>query len=105
MTAQGQRGRQIVSSTSRPLLAKHVKLQHNKVRDQWVLLAPERLLEPDEPALETIRRCDGEATVDEIAQSLANEYNASAEDIKRDVLPLLQDLTDKRFMTIKQDHD
>ena len=93
--------RQIVCPGSRPVLAEHVKLTYNKVRNQWVMLAPERVLEPDEPALDTLRRCDGHTTVGQIAQSLAKDYTASAEAIQTDILPLLQDLTDKGFLVIK----
>ena len=92
--------RNIVSAESVPMLPSHVRLHHDKVRDAWVLLAPERLLTPDKIALEILRLCDGKTTVASISLKLAKEYNASVDEIQKDVLVLLQDLVDKDFMDI-----
>ena len=82
------------------MLPSHVRLHHDKVRDAWVLLAPERLLTPDETALEILRLCDGKTTVAGISLKLAEEYNAPVDEIQKDVLAMLQDLADKDFMEI-----
>ncbi len=92
--------RTMVSAESIPILPTHIRLHHDKVRDAWVLLAPERLLTPDEIALEILRLCDGKTTVAAISEKLAKEYNAPSEEIQKDVKTMLQDLVDKDFMTI-----
>ena len=92
--------RNIISAESVPMLPSHVRLHHDKVRDAWVLLAPERLLTPDETALEVLRLCDGKTTVASISLKLAEEYNAPVDEIQKDVLTMLQDLADKDFMEI-----
>ncbi|MXX99140.1 MAG: pyrroloquinoline quinone biosynthesis peptide chaperone PqqD [Gammaproteobacteria bacterium] len=92
--------RNIISAESTPILPSHVRLHHDKVRDAWVLLAPERLLTPDETALEILRLCDGKTTVAGISLKLAEEYNAPVDEIQKDVLAMLQDLADKDFMEI-----
>ena len=92
--------RNIISANSSPVLPGHVKLHHDEARDRWVLLAPERLLEPDEAALSVLRLCDGKKTVEEISGKLALDYNASIDQIRNDILPMLQNLVDKDFLQI-----
>ena len=89
----------VIGETSAPRLGPHVKLRFDKQRDQWIVLAPERLFVPDSVALEIIRRCDGVATVAAIVGALAEAYKAPRDTILRDVRTLLQDLADKGIMT------
>ncbi|MET0313422.1 MAG: pyrroloquinoline quinone biosynthesis peptide chaperone PqqD, partial [Hansschlegelia sp.] len=55
-----------VSSDSTPRLPRGVRLRRDEVRDQWLLLAPERVLHPDAIAVAVLERCDGVRTVTEI---------------------------------------
>ena len=87
-----------VSGESRLVLPRHVKLQHDKVRDRWILLAPERVLDPDETALEILRLLDGQRSVEDIVVTLAEKYAAPREVIRGDVVAMLQDLSDKGFL-------
>ena len=48
-----------VSETSRPVLPRHAKLKFDETRQVWVILAPERVLAPDEIAVEVLQLCDG----------------------------------------------
>ncbi len=89
--------RAIVESGSVPRLPRHVKLRFDEARDRWVVLAPERVLMPDETALEILKRCDGETSVEAIVDGLARAYEAPAAEIREDVSLLLQDLADKGF--------
>ena len=41
-----------VSETSRPVLPRHARLKFDETRQVWVILAPERVLAPDEIAVE-----------------------------------------------------
>lgn len=92
--------RAIVDGNSAPGLPRHVRLKEDKQRGGWVILAPERVLMPDEISLEIIRRCDGETTVDAICGVLATEFNAPQDEIAKDVIDVLQDLADKGFLTV-----
>ena len=92
--------RAIVESTSVPRLPRHVKLRFDEARDRWVVLAPERVLMPDETALEILKRCDGETSVEAIVDGLAGAYEAPAAEIHDDVSALLQDLADKGFIQL-----
>jgi pyrroloquinoline quinone biosynthesis protein D len=93
-------GRNIsVSETSRPVLPRHVKLKFDETRQVWVILAPERVLAPDEIAVEVLQLCDGVRNVDAMIDQLATKYAAEREAIATDVIAMLQDLADKGFLT------
>ena len=87
-----------VSEASRPVLPRHAKLKFDETRQVWVILAPERVLAPDEVAVEVLRLCDG-VSVGEIVDRLAEKYAAPREAILTDVISMLQDLADKGFLT------
>lgn len=87
-----------LSEASVPRLAAGVKLRHDKARDRWTLLAPERIIVPDEIALEILKRVDGRASVGAICDDLAAAFSAPREMIVADVLKLLGDLADKGFV-------
>jgi pyrroloquinoline quinone biosynthesis protein D len=88
-----------VSEKSRPVLPRHAKLKFDETRQVWVILAPERVLAPDEIAVEVLKLCDGVVSVGQIADQLAEKYAAPREAILTDVVVMLQDLADKGFLT------
>ena len=87
-----------VSETSRPVLPRHVKLKFDETRGVWVILAPERVLAPDETAVEILKLCDGVRSVAVIVDELAAKYAAARDEITNDVVAMLQDLADKGFL-------
>jgi pyrroloquinoline quinone biosynthesis protein D len=96
----GPRNRNIrVSEASRPVLPRHARLKFDETRQVWVILAPERVLAPDEIAVEVLKLCDGVRSVAEMADQLAAKYSAPRETIATDVVAMLQDLADKGFLT------
>jgi pyrroloquinoline quinone biosynthesis protein D len=64
-----------------------------------VILAPERVLAPDEIAVEVLKLCDGQRSVGQMVDMLAEKYAAPREAIATDVVAMLQDLADKGFLT------
>ena len=88
-----------VSETSRPVLPRHAKLRFDETRQRWVILAPERVLAPDEIAVEILQLCDGARNVAQMIDQLAAKYAAPREAILTDVIGMLQDLADKGFLT------
>jgi len=88
-----------VSETSRTVLPRHARLKYDETRQVWVILAPERVLAPDEIAVEVLQLCNGERNVGDIADQLAAKYAAPREAILADVIVMLQDLADKGFLT------
>jgi len=88
-----------VSEASRPVLPRHTKLRFDETRQVWVILAPERVLAPDEIAVEVLKLCDGVRSVGELADQPAAKYAADRHTILADVVVMLQDLADKGFLT------
>jgi pyrroloquinoline quinone biosynthesis protein D len=83
-----------------PALARGVKLRFDKARDAWVVLAPEKVLMPDQIAMEILKRCDGKATVAVIIEDLAVTFSADRDQVAGDVRAFLQDLADKGMLTV-----
>ncbi len=75
-----------------PRFAPGVRLHHDKARERWVVMAPERMFVPDETALEVLRLVDGARDVDAIIDSLAARFDAPREVIGIDVRAMLDDL-------------
>ena len=95
-----QRSRNIsVSEPSRPVLPRHAKLKFDETRARWVILAPERVLAPDDIAVEVLQLCDGVRSVGQMVDQLAEKYAAERVAILTDVIAMLQDLADKGFLT------
>jgi pyrroloquinoline quinone biosynthesis protein D len=88
-----------VSELSRPVLPRHAKLKFDETRQVWVILAPERVLAPDEIAVEVLQLCDGVRSVSDMVDTLATKYVADRGAIATDVIAMLQDLADKGFLT------
>jgi pyrroloquinoline quinone biosynthesis protein D len=88
-----------VSEGSRPVLPRHTRLKFDETRQVWVILAPERVLAPDEIAVEVLQLCDGARSVSDMVDQLAAKYVADREAIATDVIAMLQDLADKGFLT------
>ena len=96
----GSRSRNIsVSEASRPVLPRHAKLKFDETRQRWVILAPERVLAPDDIAVEVLQLCDGVRSVEQMIDQLAEKYTADRGAIAVDVIAMLQDLADKGFLT------
>ena len=89
----------VIEASCVPAFPRHVKFHFNKQRDQWVILAPERLLVPDPTSVEILRLCDGATSVGGIVGKLVEKYNAPHDVILKDVTAMLQDLADKGFLT------
>ena len=87
-----------ITPASVPKLAPQIRLRFDEARQRWTLLAPERVLVPDEIAVEILQLCDGEATVDAIAGTLAAKFQAPMTEVRNDVIEMLQGLADKGML-------
>lgn len=99
MSDTAKRTRAIITAETRPALPRHIKLRHDAGRGRWILLAPERVFEPDEIAASILQLCDGKRTVSVIVDELAKSYQAPADQIRADVIEILQELADKGALT------
>ena len=85
----------MIADDSRPRLPRGVRLREDKVRDRWVLLAPERVFKADPIAAEIVKRCTGEATFAAIVEDLATTFNAPPERVRTDAAALLRGLAEQ----------
>ena len=83
-----------------PRFAPHARFRFDEVRQAWIVLAPERLLLPDEQAVEILQLIDGERPVDNIIDELVRRYEAPRDVIAGDVVKMLQDLVDKKVLRL-----
>lgn len=89
---QGKRG------VSVPRFFPGVRIQRDRVRERWVIQAPERVIELDDIAHAILSLVDGARDVDAIVTSLAAEFGADASEVRTDVLDLFADLAAKRIV-------
>src|SRR5262245_37388300 len=68
-------GRPQLDGTVVLAFASHVRFRFDEIRKAWVVLAPERLLLPDEQAVEILRLIDGERDIDTIIDELAGRFD------------------------------
>ena len=89
-----------VPPDAKPRLPRGVRLTNNEAQGGWVLLAPERVFKADAIAAEIVKRCTGEATVNEIVDDLAKTFSAPRDRIMTDVSAMLIGLIDKKLVEI-----
>jgi pyrroloquinoline quinone biosynthesis protein D len=87
-----------IAPDAKPKLPRGVRLTHNEAQGGWVLLAPERVFKAGGPAAEIIKRCTGDATVDEIVDDLAKTFNAPRDQIMTDVRAMMSGLVEKKLL-------
>src|SRR4029450_9838142 len=88
--------RLLVSDSSVLAFAPHIVFRFDEVRQKWIILAPERLMLPDEQAVEILKLVDGKTGVAAIVSALAARYTqAPRELIAKAVTPMRQHLADK----------
>lgn len=97
--------RLIVTGETILVLPRHIKLRHDPGRGRWIILAPERVFNPDETAVEVLKLIDGQRSVSAIAEALSQEYQAPLEVVTNDILAMVQDLADKGVLVKAQRSD
>jgi len=84
--------------TAVPQFLRGVRVKHDAVRDRWVLLAPERVLDIDAIGQAILSEIDGTHSFGEIVDTLAAKYNAPRDQIAVDSGKFLSELITRRFM-------
>ncbi len=87
--------RTIIDETLVLRFPRGVRLKNDEARNQWIVLAPERMFVLDDIAQAIMREVDGEKTVSIIVDNLAEKFQAPRDQILGDVVTMLQDFADK----------
>jgi coenzyme PQQ biosynthesis protein PqqD len=90
----------VLEDQSKPRLPRGVRLKLDETRNEWLLLAPERVVKTDTIAVEILKRCDGVATLSEIVDNLAATFKADRALIDKDVRAMLSELAAKRMVDL-----
>lgn len=88
------RSRIVLEAASMPRFPRGTRFRFDSTRKAWVILAPERLMMPDEIATEVLKLVDGERTILLIAEHLSAQFGAPLDEILNDILLMLQELAD-----------
>jgi pyrroloquinoline quinone biosynthesis protein D len=83
-----------------PVLPRGVRLHYDRVREAWVLLAPERAVTLDAIGHAILSEVDGQRSFGEITKMLADKYDAPSEQIAKDSAGFLAALRDRRFLDV-----
>lgn len=89
-----------VAPSGRPRLLSGVRTHFDKVRNSWMLLAPERALVLDPIAVNILEEVDGKRTFVEVVDALAAKFDAPRERIEADVGAFLATLSERRMLEI-----
>jgi coenzyme PQQ biosynthesis protein PqqD len=90
----------LVADQAKPRLPRGVRLKLDETRNEWLLLAPERVIKTNQTAVEILKRCTGDATFSEIVDDLASTFQTDRAVIEPDVRKLLADLATKRMVDL-----
>ena len=72
---------------TRPRLVTGARLRYDEVREEHLLLIPEGAVRLNATAAEVLGLCDGERSLDDIADALSARYEGA--DVRDDVLELV----------------
>lgn len=77
-----------------------MRLRFDEKRNEWVLLAPERVLKLDGIAAEIVKLVDGARTIGAIVDDLSGRFEAGRDQISEDVSAFLAQLAAKRMLEV-----
>ncbi|WP_120634967.1 pyrroloquinoline quinone biosynthesis peptide chaperone PqqD [Ruegeria sp. EL01] len=83
-----------------PTLPRGVRLHYDKVREKWVLLAPERAVTLDQIGHAILNEVDGQRSFLQITTALSERYNAPQDQIAEDSGGFLDALRARRFLDV-----
>ena len=91
-----------ITPASVPVLPRGVRLHHDRVRDTWVLLAPDRAVRLDPVGHAVLSEIDGKRSFGTIVAALAAKYDAPEDRIAEDSRGLLTGLLNRRMLELSE---
>jgi pyrroloquinoline quinone biosynthesis protein D len=83
-----------------PAFARGARFRFDGVRDTWVVLAPERMFQPDEHAVEVLKLVDGKRDLGAILDDLCARFDAPRDVVAADVSDMLQGLAERGVLKL-----
>ena len=84
-----------ITEDSVPKLARGARLRRDETRQQWTIMAPERMFVLDDIGYEIVKACDGHTSIRAMADDFAERFGAPRDVIVNDVIEVLQGFADK----------
>jgi pyrroloquinoline quinone biosynthesis protein D len=81
---------------TRPRLATGARLSYDDVREEHILLIPEGAVKLNPTAAQVLELCDGERSLDDIADALSERYDGA--DVRDDVAELVDAMAQKGLL-------
>ncbi|ARE39110.1 Coenzyme PQQ synthesis protein D [Rhodovulum sp. P5] len=91
----------MIAETDIPIIPRGVRTHFDRVRDRWVLLAPERTVALDDIGHAILSEIDGNRSFGAITTALAAKYKAPAEEIADDSARFIGALIERRFLEVR----
>lgn len=91
---------QAKSDHRRLRLVRQAKRRRDPVTDAPILMLPERVIELNESADAVLACCDGTRSIDQIALSLADEFDGDGEALLQDVRSLADELLERGVVEV-----
>ena len=76
----------LVPASVTPRFDDGVRLKHDKVRERYVVLGPEILIELNQTGTAIMSEIDGQSTITDIISRLAARFEVNPNDITQDIL-------------------
>jgi len=84
-----------------PVIPRGVRVQFDKLRDVWVLLAPERAITLDQVGHAILSEIDGTRDFAAITKGLAEKFGAPLAAVETDSAEFIGALVDRRFVDLR----
>ena len=75
-----------------------VRLKHDKVRERYVVLGPEMLIELNQTGTAIMSEIDGQSTITDIISRLATRFEVNPNDITQDVVEFCTSMIMRRVL-------
>jgi len=88
----------LISASVTPRFDYGVRLKHDKVRERYVVLGPEILIELNQTGTAIMSEIDGQSTITDIISRLAARFEVNPNDIKHDVIEFCTSMVTRQVL-------
>jgi len=88
----------LISASVTPRFDYGVRLKHDKVRERYVVLGPEILIELNQTGTAIMSEIDGQSTITDIISRLAARFEVNPNDITQDVIEFCTSMVTRQVL-------